>query len=145
MQAQLLAEHQIAHKAVQNAGNARQRFGGEFDHTDQLFIGSILVQIHCGPHADGQHDQQREQDHVQCVKQKRQNALCALGYAGHAGDQLPADGRQALDHHIANDAHQHGQTQRGGQIYRPCEQHSGDTAFLSHRRGLPSAPDSARR
>ena len=98
------AKTSIPTKAVDDAGDARQRLVGEFDHRDQAAVGGVFGQVDRRPHPQRQHDEQGEQDDVQGVQDGGQDAVGALEHAGGGGQELPADVGDAPHQHHPDDA-----------------------------------------
>ena len=146
-QAQCLAEHQHTHQAIQDAGDACQGLVGKLDQGDQPPVGGVLGQIDRCTHAQRQHDQQCEQDHIQGVQDGRQDAVGAFQHAGGAGQKLPAELGHAPPQHDADDTCHQQDDQHRRHPYRsqhqPVLHPAGRGQITFHGGSLPSASHSA--
>ena len=75
---QCLGEHQHPHQTVNDTGDARQRLVGELDHRDDLAVPGVLGQVNGRAHTQRQYDQKRQQDDIQRVEDRRQDAVRAF-------------------------------------------------------------------
>jgi len=82
LEAQCLGKHQHTHQTVNDTGDARQRLVGELDHRDDLAVLGVLGQVNGRAHTQRQYDQKRQQDDIQRVEDRRQDAVFAqtLGF-----------------------------------------------------------------
>ena len=90
LEAHGLGEDQHTHKAVDDAGDARQRLIGELDDLDELPVGGILGQVDRRAHAQRKHDEQGQEDDIQRVEDGGQDAVGALEDAGGGGKEVPS-------------------------------------------------------
>ena len=144
LEAQCLGEHQHTHQTVNDTGDARQRLVGELDHRDYLAVLGVLGQVNGRAHTQRQYDQKRQQDDIQRVEDRRQDAVCALQHTGGGGQEFPADVRDAAhQHHAQNARHQYDDQHSRGpdqSVHHAVPGAAGGRSTVIHRAFLPSAP-----
>ena len=68
MQAQGGAKKDNAYQCVYHGGDARQGFGGKFNHSGQAAAAGILGEIDCRADAKGKNDEEGKDNYIQGVE-----------------------------------------------------------------------------
>ena len=138
-----MAEYEVA--LTDEEKSAIQEAAKKFDEGNELVAFGVLVQINGRAHAEGKHDGNAQDYHIQGVQNVGQNAFHVADDTGNAGEQRNAHVGQALYQHVANDAGQQQHRQPGGGIYHNGKQQVVGFAFSAHLRCLLSECGSAGR
>ena len=127
-----LTEEQHAHQAVDDGRDAGKGLRRVFDDGHQAFASGVLAEVDGRSHAQGQHDDEGRNDHVNGVENVRQDADGAGEVAGLGAQQLPGQVGNALIEDVADEK----QRQRAGDGHRKEHQDAHHAAV-----GLPPSGD----